>query len=47
MILKIKGNICDSITCINNGICSKLNGSCKCLSQEYFGDSCQYCKFMN
>jgi hypothetical protein len=41
---KFIGNICDSKICINNGICSELNGTCRCLSNEYFGDSCQYCK---
>ncbi len=47
IFLKFIGNICDSKICINNGICSELNGTCKCLSNEYFGDSCQYCKLIN
>ena len=40
-----KEHICDSVTCLNNGICSSLNGTCLCLSQEYFGDLCQYCNY--
>ncbi len=43
----IKENICDSTICLNNGKCSELNGTCLCLTQEYYGDSCQYCKLYN
>ncbi len=41
--MKIQENICDSIKCLNNGKCSESNGTCLCLTQQYFGDSCQYC----
>ena len=44
--LFIKENICNSVICLNNGICSLLNASCLCLTQEYFGESCQYCKYI-
>jgi hypothetical protein len=32
--------VCDSITCLNSGICSELNGTCLCLN-GYYGDTCE------
>jgi hypothetical protein len=40
-----KSKICDSVLCINNGKCLNSNGTCLCLTQEFFGDSCQYCNY--
>lgn len=40
---KLKENLCDSVECLNNGICSKSDGKCFCLTEEFYGESCQYC----
>jgi Notch-like protein len=43
LILKITilENLCDSIKCLNNGVCNNLNGTCLCLN-GYYGDTCEF-----
>ena len=47
-----KKSKCESVTCLNGGVCDENSGQCSCgIASQYYGPNCQYkipdCQFYN